>query len=88
MNSLKHLPPRPFAVRLSPPSKNSADWSLVPTPSTLLAVSHWVFIVPVMALGPELVVAQTASPPAVDLQSTPWAFGFGLSTPLAPPSHR
>src|SRR5437867_5478192 len=88
MNTLKHLPPRFFAVRSTPPSKNSEVRSVLPGPSCLFEVGQGVVIEPVMGRGPELVVAQTASFPVVVLQSTPCAAGFVLSEPLAPPSHR
>src|SRR6185503_16202725 len=71
MNTLKHLPPRFVAVRSIPPSKNSETRSVWATPSCLLAVSHGVLMLPFIGMVPEFVVAQTASPESVDLQSTP-----------------
>ena len=88
MNTLKHLPPRFFAVRSTPPSKNSEVRSVLPGPSCLFDVGHGVVIEVLMGNGPEFVVAQTASSPAVDLQSTPCAAGVVLSAPPAPPSQR
>ena len=87
MNTLKHLPPRFVRVRLRPPSKNSASWRVFPTPSVLFEVFHGVVIGPVIG-APVFVVAQTSSPPAVPLQSAPWATDVAPSDPPAPPFQR
>src|SRR6476661_8296613 len=78
MNVLKHLPPRPVAVRFRPPSKNSVERRECPAPSCLFAVGHGVWIVP------ELTVAQEMSLAPVVLQSAPWeeAMGVGFNPPL------
>src|SRR6185503_9523134 len=88
MNTLKHLPPRFVFVRLRPPSKNSASRRVVPTPSCLFEVGQGVEIVPLIGSAPVFVVAQTSSPPAVVLQSAPWATEVAPSEPFAPPFQR
>ena len=86
--TLKQWPPRLVFVRLSPPSKNSETWRVLPTPSVLFAVSHGVVIAVLIARVPEFVVAQVASPGPVDLQSTPWATEVVPSVPVASPFQR
>src|SRR5207245_520960 len=83
MNVLKHLPPMCAAVRFTPPSKNS-ETSFV-EPPFLFAVSQGGSSVPFVG---SLTVAHAASPPRVDLQSTPCATGVVPSEPVAPPFQR
>ena len=78
MNVLKHAS-RFKAVRLSPPSKNSEAASVVDGSSSV-CVSHG----GVNTCVRSFVVAQTGSPAAVVLQSTPDAMGAGFK---APPTH-
>src|SRR2546428_14166477 len=80
MNMLKHFPPRPFAVRSSPPSKNS-ETSFV-EPPFLFAVSHGGSSGPVFGV---FAGGQAASAPSVDLQFRPCATG-AVSRSQAPPT--
>src|SRR5437773_10908056 len=70
MNTLKHLPPRFFAVRSTPPSKNSEVRSVLPGPSCLFEVGQGVVMESGLGRGPALVVAQAASLPVLVLLST------------------